>query len=59
LDDALEMYNSWDEAPFRLALSGGVATFDPRHPRPLQDLEAEADARMYEAKKASKSARAV
>jgi diguanylate cyclase (GGDEF)-like protein len=57
LHDAIEMYNEREKAAFQLALSGGVATYDPRHPRPLEQLEAEADERMYAEKRASKSLR--
>jgi GGDEF domain-containing protein len=44
--------------PFRLKASIGTALVQPTGPESLQDLLAEADARMYEAKRASRSARA-
>lgn len=51
LDDALALYNEREGAPFRLNLSGGLATWDPEHPIALEDLEEEADRRMYADKK--------
>ena len=47
LDAALDLFNAEDDAPFNLALSGGLALWDPHHPRRLSELEEEADRRMY------------
>ena len=55
LDDALALYNQREGAPFRLGLSGGLATWDPRHPVPLEQLEEEADRRMYADRAAARS----
>lgn len=37
--------------PFRIALSAGLALFDPSTPRSLEELMEEADSRMYELKR--------
>jgi diguanylate cyclase (GGDEF)-like protein len=47
LDEAVEFYNEQEGAPFRLSLSGGLATWDPRQPVSLDTLEQEADRRLY------------
>lgn len=47
LDDALDLYNRHEGANFRLSLSGGLTIYEPKSPKTLQELEAEADARMY------------
>ncbi|MGD0678078.1 MAG: diguanylate cyclase [Polyangiaceae bacterium] len=39
------------QRPYRLSLSVGVSTWDPAKPRSMNELLAEADARMYEAKR--------
>jgi diguanylate cyclase (GGDEF)-like protein len=47
LDEAIKFYNEREGAPFRLSLSGGIATWDPAHPTSLDALEEEADRRLY------------
>jgi diguanylate cyclase (GGDEF)-like protein len=47
LDEAVTFYNEREGAPFRLGLSSGLATWDPRRPTPLETLEQEADRRLY------------
>jgi diguanylate cyclase (GGDEF)-like protein len=47
LDEAIKFYNEREGAPFRLSLSGGIATWDPAHPTSLDVLEEEADRRLY------------
>ena len=47
LNDAVDLYNDREGASFHLGLSMGVAIWDPSHPRALDDLEDEADRRMY------------
>ena len=47
IDDA----NAQFGRPFQLALSTGVALFDPEHPATLDELMAEADRRMYDDKR--------
>ena len=47
LDEAVKSYNAREGAPFRLRLSGGLATWDPRQPVSLDTLEQEADRRLY------------
>jgi diguanylate cyclase (GGDEF)-like protein len=47
LDEAVKSYNGREGARFRLGLSGGLATWDPRRPVPLETLEQEADRRLY------------
>jgi diguanylate cyclase (GGDEF)-like protein len=54
LDDALRLFNEREGAAFHLALSGGVALYDPTDPKSLADLEAEADARMYQEKRSAR-----
>ncbi|RYE89919.1 MAG: diguanylate cyclase, partial [Myxococcales bacterium] len=39
------------DRPWRLSLSTGVTTYDPRERRPIEAMLEEADARMYEAKR--------
>lgn len=47
LRERLDHFNAKSERPYRLSLSVGIAHFDPGKPRSLDDLMAEADARMY------------
>ena len=47
LDEAIKAFNGRQGAAFRLSLSGGLATWDPEHPAPLEALEEEADRRLY------------
>lgn len=53
----LDRRNQARPAAFPLELSNGTAHFDPAHPRKLDELIAEADQRMYQAKQAKKAAR--
>lgn len=53
----VERRNQALPAAHPLALSCGAAHLDPRHPRKLDELIAEADQRMYQAKQARKTAR--
>jgi diguanylate cyclase (GGDEF)-like protein len=52
LDANLDALNAGWSRGYRLALSLGVATYDPRFPRSMEDLLAQADAEMYAAKRA-------
>lgn len=52
LQAAMDHSNRDPERPFRLSLSAGVSRFDPEDPRPLDDLMAAADERMYAKKRA-------
>lgn len=56
LNDALDFYNAREGASFRLDLSVGLAIWDPSHPTSLDDLEDEADRRMYADKVSGTSA---
>lgn len=47
LDEAVRCHNEREGAPFRLSLSGGLATWDPLRPTSLEALEQEADRRLY------------
>jgi diguanylate cyclase (GGDEF)-like protein len=58
LHNAVGLYNAREGAPFHLSLSGGLSIWDPSAPRPLKDLEIEADRRMY-ADKQSKRLKAM
>lgn len=51
LEHSLESYNQGRPGAYRLSLSVGTATYDPDGPRPLEDLLAEADRRMYQHKR--------
>lgn len=48
---SLNGYNQGRPGAYRLSLSVGTATYDPDGPRPLEDLLAEADRRMYQHKR--------
>jgi diguanylate cyclase (GGDEF)-like protein len=52
LRDALAEYNASQSSPFHLSLSSGVSLFDPSKPSTLGWLLSDADARMYEEKRA-------
>ena len=54
LEKNLQEYNSLPEHPFTLSLSIGFAYFNPEQPKDLEELLAQADAQMYEHKKARK-----
>jgi diguanylate cyclase (GGDEF)-like protein len=58
LHKAVGLYNAREGAPFHLSLSGGLSIWDPHAPRPLKELEIEADRRMY-ADKQSKRLKAM
>ena len=47
LDEAVKFYNEREGAAFRLSLSGGLATWEPHQPVSLENLEQEADRRLY------------
>ena len=49
--------NARDDLPFTLALSIGTMRVDAAHPQPLDHVVQQADARMYQRKKARKAAR--
>jgi diguanylate cyclase (GGDEF)-like protein len=52
LRDALAEYNASQSSPFQLSLSSGVSLYDPGKPSTLGWLLSDADARMYEEKRA-------
>jgi diguanylate cyclase (GGDEF)-like protein/PAS domain S-box-containing protein len=54
LEERVGLYNGRTKADrgYRVSLSIGIALWDPEFPAPLEDLIAQADARMYEDKKA-------
>jgi len=56
LDRALHETNSQEGRPFTLALSTGIAMYDPERPVSLDELLAEADRRMYARKRERASA---
>lgn len=53
----LRQYNAEGDFPVKLALSLGHAWYDPRNPKSVVDLMAEADATMYKQKKSRPGAR--
>jgi diguanylate cyclase (GGDEF)-like protein/PAS domain S-box-containing protein len=53
LRDNIAALNQTQSRPYRLAMSWGTATYDPAAPRSLDDLKAEADALMYQHKRAA------
>ena len=60
LAGALDAANRGSDLPFELAASVGITVYEPQHGRrTLDELVAEADQRMYEAKRARAAARAV
>jgi two-component system cell cycle response regulator len=52
LEENLATVNERWSRGYRLSLSLGVATYDPRFPRSMEDLLAQADGEMYAAKRA-------
>lgn len=52
LQQAILRHNTAAPKPYRLSLSLGTVTYDPDQPKSLEELLSEADARMYEQKKA-------
>ncbi|MBK6304739.1 MAG: PAS domain S-box protein [Gemmatimonadetes bacterium] len=57
LDERIAAHNAREGRPFRISIGRGVARFDPHNPKSLQQLLDEADARLYEDKRARKAAR--
>jgi len=51
--------NDTAQRPYRVSLSVGVSAWDPAKPRSVEELLAEADARMYEAKRSRHSSSAI
>lgn len=51
---ALVAFNASSERPYRVSMSIGASLYDPRRPRPVEGLLAEADAKMYARKQARK-----
>ncbi len=58
LEDRLSHRNAKPGRDFRLSIGRGLARFDPTHPKSLQQLLDEADARLYEDKRARRGGRA-
>lgn len=56
LQENLDKYNNTLDQPFRLSFSTGFAFYDPKQPLTLEQMLAQADALMYEKKKAKKAA---
>jgi diguanylate cyclase (GGDEF)-like protein len=54
LSNALDETNRGPDRPYELALSSGVALFDPEQPSTLDELMAEADGKMYATKHAGR-----
>lgn len=54
LNTNLDQYNKKANLPYRLSLSIGAATYNPKNPCSIEDLIARADAAMYEQKKSKK-----
>ncbi len=50
----LEAFNRNEPRPYTLSMSWGATAYDPAAPRPLDDLMAEADQRMYEHKRGAR-----
>ena len=51
LQEAIDAANDQEGRPFELAMSTGIAMFDPEHPITLDELIAAADERMYGCKR--------
>jgi diguanylate cyclase (GGDEF)-like protein len=58
LQEHLQVFNAQAARPYQLSLSVGAALFQPECPRPLEEILEEADARMYEQKRAKKAGQA-
>jgi len=56
LQENLDHYNATSRASYELALSVGLARFDPARPVPLEELMASADEALYEDKRRKLSA---
>jgi diguanylate cyclase (GGDEF)-like protein len=57
LQSVIDEHNATGRLPFTLAMSTGLAYYDPYHPCSVQDLMDRADALMYEEKRARKRGR--
>jgi len=55
LDERLAAHNAREGRKFALSVGRGLARFDPHNPKSLQQLLDEADARLYEDKRARKA----
>jgi GGDEF domain-containing protein len=51
LQENLDHYNATSRVSYELALSVGLARFDPGRPAPLEQLMASADGALYEHKR--------
>jgi len=54
LQNMVEILNASPGRKYKLAISLGLASFDPHHPHSVEDVLAEADAAMYEQKRKQK-----
>ena len=59
LQENLDHYNATSRASYELALSVGLARFDPARPVPLEELMASADEALYEDKRRKLTAKSV
>lgn len=59
LDERLAIHNAKEGRQFSLSMGRGLARFDPASPKNLQQLLDEADARLYDDKRARRRARSV
>jgi len=57
LSDSLDRHNRQGQRPYRLAISFGIALYDPQEPCELSELMERGDAVMYEQKQQRKSRR--
>ncbi len=57
LSRRIQEKNQDESRPYELSVSFGVTTYDPKEPRALDELIADADTRMYERKEAKKRSR--
>ncbi len=55
LDRNTRVLNEQGQRPYHVSISVGVSVWDPAQPRSIDELLAEADARMYEAKRRAKA----
>ncbi|MCU0684125.1 MAG: diguanylate cyclase [Polyangiaceae bacterium] len=53
---AVSAFNERSARPYRVSMSIGASLYDPRRPRPIEGLLAEADATMYARKRARQAA---
>jgi GGDEF domain-containing protein len=59
LQRKLAHFSETTDRPYRITVSVGVSVWDPLQPRTIHELLAEADARMYEAKRRRRGVSAV